>query len=181
MSILKEKIKNNFRKTFFFKKSIFFEKLKEQNVLEFFFLSRVSELSIYIWNLTFYPIFMYMCGSGSVLGIRVRKSWIRFQYGSGSTTQVFLSRRGNGSTNKQFSDQWHCSIPDKSCCFTHYSKLYRSGWSEKNEAFTIAWIAPGIGKVNPVQVLIHANQGHNRQWLWGGFTWTQRWLEPNPL
>ena len=109
-----------------------------------------------------------MCGSGSVLGIRVRKSWIRFQYGSGSTTQVLLSRRGNGSTNKQFSDQWHCSIPDKSCCFTHYSKLYRSGWSEKNEAFTIAWIAPGIGKVNPVQVLIHANQGHNRQWLWGG-------------
>ena len=64
MSILKEKIKNNFRKTFFFKKSIFFEKLKEQNVLEIFFFYNESLNCQFISEILHF--ILYLCTSTCV-------------------------------------------------------------------------------------------------------------------
>ena len=67
-------------------------KLWDKNVTwRKFSVSELSELWISVLNLNFI-LFFYMCGSGSVLGIRIRihkllnMDPVRIQYGSGSTT-----------------------------------------------------------------------------------------------
>ena len=74
-SILKEKIENNFRERQLSFKFFFFLTMMKKWLLKKFLVSCVSEWWFYVYNLTSLAsnlFYIYLCGSESVFGIRIR-------------------------------------------------------------------------------------------------------------